>query len=60
MWNVTKAIFIVIINEDQRDLPSHLMRQEDLTVRIAKGLLGEVVAKGVNTRLLQKQHLKLK
>lgn len=42
------------------DLPSHLMRQEDLTVRISKGLLGEVVARGVNTRLLQKQHLKLK
>jgi len=36
------------------------MRQEELTVRISKDLLGEVAEKGAKTRLLQKQHLKLK
>ncbi len=35
------------------------MRQKDLTVRISKGLLGEVVEKEVNTRFLQKQHYML-
>lgn len=58
--NVIKPIFTGLIHEHYRDLPSHLIRQEDLTVRISKGLLEEAVDRGANTSLLQEQHLKWK